>query len=218
MPRPHRRSAPLIACLLTALVGAGPLSGCAEPASSTVDVAFIGDSLTEKTVPFLPDALEGTPYQASLYYGISGYSALSLLSETEQLLPELPDTVVLAVGTVDIRHYPQDEQRQHIEQVLNLLGPERRIIWVTVYRDDQAPNPEVPGPGDLPLNNEPGLAQAYNEMLEQAAQGHPNLEVAPWHLEVDAGRARTTDDGIHYTPESYPVRAQFYVRALLKET
>lgn len=206
-----------VGCLgVAGMVGrlSGPGDGSSRVDGGSTAVAFIGDSLTEKTVPYLPSALAGSGFVGEVYYGVSGYSMTSFLNDYETVLPPLPDTVVLALGTVDMRHSSPADQRELLDRVLTMLGPDRRVIWVDVYRDDHAANPEIPEPGTTMLNDVPGVAPAFNALLRDAQQQHPNLEIANWAEFVELGNAFVNDDGIHYHADSYPARAAFMVEAL----
>lgn len=166
--------------------------------------ALIGDSLTAKSIPFMSpervDAIAVGPV-----YGRNGLSVYELLDYDVVPLGELPTEVVLALGTVDMRMQTPVRQREYAIELLNRLGPARRVIWVDT----------LSGPGKqfetLPVSHRiPELPHlTYNLMLDDLSDRYPNMTVARWGAYADNNKIMLWEDGIHLYEDGYRARAEF---------
>lgn len=109
----------------------------------------------------------------------------------------LPANLLMVTGANDVFHPPA--VRDQITRLMGVVGPERRVWWVTV---------NVGRAGWQPHDQRnSGLVNSY---LWQAAGAHPNLRIIDWarFLAEKPGRITAyTPDGVH--PDSDDGQAAF---------
>lgn len=105
----------------------------------------------------------------------------------------------MAMGTNDISWVQPAITEQRVDKVLDLLGPNRQVLWVDLDIDYSAFSIE--------------RAAWFNKMIRQVTKNKPNVTVVPWEK-----TARKNDtyrfDGIHYGPQGYRFRARTLTDAL----
>lgn len=164
-------------------------------------VLVIGDSLTRDALPALERALERDGWTPTvrcwggkrLDWGIAQV-------RRARALDQLPATVVIALGTNDMWRVSPSVTRQRMDQILNMLGPGRTVLWVNLHFEG----------GIAPSRSREAW---FNQQLERQARKRPNLTVIDW-----AGTARTTGvrtrDGVHYRAVGSRARAEAIAAAL----
>jgi hypothetical protein len=114
-------------------------------------------------------------------------------------LRQLPQVVILALGTNDISWETPQTTERRVRQLIRELGPRRQVLWV-----------------DLHLTRSAWLdarADWFNDLLHRLARTHRNLTVVSWHAMARAHGIRGWD-GIHYGPSGYRLRAHTVLAAL----
>jgi hypothetical protein len=117
-------------------------------------------------------------------------------------LKQLPDTVVLALGTNDMRLIPFDVTKERSERILNEIGPDRTVIWVNMHF----------GGGVAPSR---AREDQFNRWLRDLAKSRPNLRVVEWADYARANGIRSRD-GLHYRSDGSKARAEMVRQELAK--
>lgn len=115
-------------------------------------------------------------------------------------LKHLPETVVLALGTNDMRLIPFDVTKERGERILDEIGPDRTIIWLNMHF----------GGGVAPSQ---AREDQFNRWLRQVAEKRPNLRVVEWADYARANGIRSRD-GLHYRSDGSKARAEVVRREL----
>jgi hypothetical protein len=115
-------------------------------------------------------------------------------------LGQLPQTVVVALGTNDLWRAPTRATRASMGRLLDEIGPYRTVIWVNLHFDG----------GIAPSRKR---EQWFNEQLLREARDRPNLIVLDW---ADTARSQgvRTRDGVHYRTAGSRARARAIAEAL----
>ncbi len=116
-----------------------------------------------------------------------------------QRLGQLPEYVVIALGTNDVSWVDTATTQRRVGALLDRLGPRREVLWVDLDVDHSAFSR--------------GRAQWFNRMVRQVAASRENVTVLPWRSHA-RGRGLGRSDGIHYGPSGYRARAEFLATAL----
>jgi hypothetical protein len=114
-------------------------------------------------------------------------------------LRQLPEYVIVALGTNDISWETQETTERRVRTLLDRLGPKRTVLWV-----------------DLHLTRSAWLdarAAWFNDLLRRIERQRSNLTVVDWHKVAKAHGIRGWD-GIHYGSAGYRLRARTVVAAL----
>jgi lysophospholipase L1-like esterase len=157
-------------------------------------VLFIGDSLTRESRKRSTTLLSRHGWTPT--YRCWGSKRLDWgLDQVARAreLKQLPEFVVMALGTNDISWETPQTTERRVRQLLERLGPDRQVLWV-----------------DLHLTRSAWLdarAAWFNDLLHRLAKEHSNLTVVRWH-EVAREHGIRGYDGIHYGPHGYRLRAQ----------
>jgi hypothetical protein len=115
---------------------------------------------------------------------------------------QLPSTVVIALGTNDMRLIPRAVTAQRITTLLDMLGPDRQVLWVTTHFEG-------------------GMSQAgdrerwFNQQIRKQAKDRANVHVVDWATTAREQGIRTRD-GFHYQRPGYVARAEAIRMALLE--
>ncbi|WP_421119417.1 GDSL-type esterase/lipase family protein [Aquihabitans daechungensis] len=163
-------------------------SACAQDDAPTVVV--IGDSLTVGAEMMGLD--EGT-WMVDAEEGRTTAEAIDVAEELDA--PDF-ERVVVAVGTNDYEDSEAAYAAQ-IDEMMRALGPDVPVTWINV--DAGTPAMASAGPG-------------VNAALAAAPQRHDNLTVADWSAYIGGRSDRAelrADDGVHYTPAGYEIRAEW---------
>ena len=154
-------------------------------------VTLVGDSLNLGIEPYLQGALTGWRITSN---DRVGRSTAEGIDEIEARRPALSSHVVVSLGTNDSQLAVAAFQAD-VERVLELAGPNRCVVWATIWRDGQ--------PND-----------AFNEVLRNAAAGNPRFRVVDWAAMVDEQPDWLAADGVHGTETGYRERARAIAEAV----
>jgi hypothetical protein len=154
-------------------------------------VTLVGDSLNVGIEPYLRDELDGWTIDA---HDRVGRSTAEGIAELRSLGGTAAPIVVVSLGTNDA-HGSEDEFRQLVAQAVELVGPERCLVWATIVRDGTA-------------------RDGFNEALADAAAEHVNVRLVDWAAIVAADSSALGPDAVHGTPDGYGLRASETARAI----
>jgi hypothetical protein len=113
---------------------------------------------------------------------------------------QLPSTVVIALGTNDMRLIPRSVTAKRIATILDAVGPDRQVLWVATHLEG-------------------GMSQAgdrerwFNQQIRKQAKSRPNVHVLDWAATARDQGIRTRD-GFHYQRAGYVARAEAIRMAL----
>jgi len=104
-------------------------------------------------------------------------------------LNQLPENVVIALGTNDMRWIDRRVTRSRMADLIAQIGPKRNVFWVDTY-----------------AGNSDRFSKAkqnwFNSEVRKLARKHPNVHVVPWGSEAKSSGVRFVD-GLHYRPVDY---------------
>jgi lysophospholipase L1-like esterase len=156
-----------------------------SPAPAAVGTAtLVGDSLNLGVEPYLPDALPHWRIVANDRVGRSTAEGVAVL---EAGRPQLSSYVVISLGTND-PPAAVDAFRADVARVVRIVGPDRCLIWATIWRDG-APN------------------VAFNDVLREAAEAHPRVRLVAWAELVQLHHEWLAADDLHGNETGYRARA-----------
>jgi hypothetical protein len=154
-------------------------------------VTLVGDSLNVGIEPYLRDELDGWTIDA---HDRVGRSTAEGIAELRSLGGTAAPIVVVSLGTNDA-HGSENEFRQLVAQAVELVGPERCLVWATIVRDGTA-------------------RDGFNEVLADAAAEHVNVRLVDWAAIVTDDPSALGPDAVHGTPDGYALRASGTSRAI----
>lgn len=160
-----------------------PLSPTATASRGTV--TLIGDSLNVGIEPYVPDALPGWKIVANDEVGRVTPQGIA---ELEAGRPVLSNYIVVSLGTND----PPSEVeafRKDVARFLRLVGPNRCVVWATIWRDER--------PND-----------AFNDVLRDAAKANRRVSLVEWAEMVEQNPALLASDRLHGSEDGYRERAR----------
>jgi lysophospholipase L1-like esterase len=160
-------------------------------------VFVVGDSLTVGTEPWLRADISRRSWTLTGVDARVGRPVAEGLSVLRQRGPQLPSTVVIALGTNNLGASSQ-AVAGWLRQARAIAG-NRRIIWVNLCL-----SPAVPRLGSY---------RALNTLLAKLAPRH-GVQVANWCAYALAHHISPGPDGIHYGPAGYQRRAAFYASVI----
>ncbi len=146
-------------------------------------VTTVGDSLKVGMEAYLDDGLAGWRVE---HRNENGRVTEEGVAELRALGRDAGSVVVVSLGTSDAGTDPA-VLRADVDEVLVLAGRRRCVVWLTISHG---------GPEEL------------NDVLEDAARRHPNLELADWAALVEEEPELLAFDGLHGTPDGYERRAE----------
>jgi lysophospholipase L1-like esterase len=169
--------------------------GCGGAGARVGSVTTLGDSLNVGIEPYLDEELGGWSLD---HHNRSGRRTSDGIAELRALGRDVAPVVVVSLGTNDFDG-AASVFREQVEDVLALAGPDRCVVWATIWFD---------GPHRL------------NAVLREAARRHRNLVLADWAALVSDEPELLAVDGLHGSPEGYERRAELVadlVRGCLPE-
>ena len=189
------RSSLFFATLLV-VVAVGALVVVRNPLSPGVPasrgtVTLLGDSLNVGIEPYVPDALPGWKVVANDQVGRTTPQGID---ELEAGRPVLSNYVVVSLGTNDPPS-EVDAFRKDVARVLALVGPNRCVVWSTIWRDER-PN------------------EAFNEVLRDAATANRRVKLVEWAEMVDEDPDLLAPDRLHGDEDGYRARARAVAAAI----
>jgi len=163
-----------------------------EPAAtaSRGTVTLLGDSLNVGVERYLPDALPGWKVVANDRVGRSTPEGIA---ELEAGRPQLSSHVVVSLGTND-PPAAVAAFRADVARVLALVGPNRCVVWATIWRDG-APN------------------DAFNTVLRDAAEANRRVRLVEWAEMARTQPELLAADGLHGNEDGYRERARAVAEA-----
>ena len=97
-------------------------------------VLVIGDSLTRNARSPLTRKLRKSGWTPTVRcFGGKRLDWAIAQAKRAQEIDQLPDTVVIAVGTNDMRWIDRGTTKARMRQLLDVLGGERTVLWVDTY-------------------------------------------------------------------------------------
>jgi lysophospholipase L1-like esterase len=173
----------LIAALAALLVErhrSSPASAVATRGTATL----VGDSLNVGLERYLPGAL---PHWKIVANDLVGRTTDEGIAELQAGRPALSSYVVVSLGTNDPADVPAF--RADVARILELIGPNRCVIWATIWRNGK--------PDD-----------AANDVLRQAAAANHRLRLVEWAAMVRAHPDWLAGDRLHGNETGYRERAR----------
>ncbi|OMH31193.1 acyltransferase family protein [Tersicoccus sp. Bi-70] len=170
------------------VLDAQPTSTIGRATGAGRDVTVIGDSVTVASTAALERDLRGAVIDASV-----GRSMNDAADVARRLADQgrLGRTVVVGLATNDVF------SRQRIADLLDVLGPDRRLVLVTGFAPDR-----VYWTADA------------NRALHEAVADEPRITVADWQAAVAVHPEWLASDGIHPTPRGQQLYADVITRAI----
>jgi lysophospholipase L1-like esterase len=180
----------LVAVALAALLVA---RNRGEPATavSRGTATLVGDSLNVGVERYLSAALPGWTLVAN---DRSGRTTPEGIAELEARRPDLSSHIVVSLGTND-PPAAVAAFRADVARLLALVGPNRCVIWATIWRDG-APN------------------DPFNAVLRDAADVNRRVRLVEWAGMVQAHPDWLASDGLHGNEEGYRERARAVAKAV----
>ncbi|MCY7302357.1 MAG: GDSL-type esterase/lipase family protein [Thermoleophilia bacterium] len=183
------------ALLIVIAIGAlvvvrNPLAPAAPASRGTV--TLVGDSLNVGIEPYVSDALRGWKMVANDQVGRITPQGIT---ELEAGRPVLSNYVVVSLGTND----PPSEVaafRRDVARVLALVGPNRCVVWATIWRDER--------PND-----------AFNDVLRDAAKANRRVTLVEWAEMVEQNPDLLAPDRLHGNEDGYRERARMGAAAVM---
>jgi hypothetical protein len=154
-------------------------------------VTLIGDSLNVGTEPYLPHEL---PRWRIVTNDRIGRTTPEGIAELEAGRTELAPTFVVSLGTNDPPD-AVDAFRADVGHVLRLAGPDRCVVWATIWRDER---PNV----------------AFNGVLRDAASANRRVRLVDWAAMVQEHPDWLAADGLHGNDTGYRERARAIAAAV----
>lgn len=174
----------LVAVALGALVLVrNPRYHSATPAARGT-VTLVGDSLNVGIEPYMAGALPGWKVVTNDRVGRTTPEGIA---ELEAGRTPLSNYVVVSLGTNDSPTAVIDF-RQNVDRVLALIGPNRCVVWATIWRDGEP-------------------STAFNDVLRKAAAMNQRLELVEWAEMVERHPELLAADGLHGNEDGYRERA-----------
>ena len=187
------RPTSFFAVLLVVLAGAALLVARNDrpPRASHGTVTLFGDSLNKGVERYVLDALPGWKMVTNDQVGRLTSGGIV---ELEAGRPALSRTVVVSLGTNDS---PTGETafRRDASRILALIGPNRCVLWATIWRNG-APN------------------EAFNGILRELARANRRVKLVEWADMVERHPEWLAADGLHGNDEGYRQRALAIVAAV----
>jgi len=158
-------------------------------------VLIIGDSLTRNGRQPLKKALrlDGWTPTVRCFGGKRLDWAISQAKRAKQL-DQLPDTVVIAIGTNDMRWIDRGTTASRMKELMKVLGKKRTVLWVDTYASG----------GDRFTR---AKEKWFNRQVKELAADRKNLHHVVW-----GNWARRNDvpfaDALHYTSSGTRTWAQ----------
>lgn len=180
------------------------------PSHAGSSVVVLGDSVTKGDRHYLKPALnavgwahvkvDGEPCRRIPASASEPYSGVKIVRAL-RAAGASPDAFVIALGTNDIGFVVEYHQtpRKLISEMLDAIGPGRRVLWVDVVQPDL-----------------PEGAAWFNRTLAEMAEERPGqLLVLRWSRAAAAHHEWFLDDGIHLSEIGHAQRAALVAQASL---
>lgn len=164
-------------------------------------VLVIGDSLTRESRQDLVRGMRAQGWTPTIrcWGGKRLDWGLTQVKRAKNL-GQLPEIVVLGLGTNDMRWIDRSRTKSRLEQFIKAVGPKRQLIIVGTY---------AKGADRFTRAKE----RWFNNLAEQLAAQATNVHALGWGNFARANRVKFRD-GLHYTRSGERAYANFIVEAL----
>jgi len=159
-------------------------------------IVVIGDSLTREGRRPLTRYLQQAQWNPTIrcWGGTRLYWAIDMVKVAKRK-GQLPDSVVIALGTNDMRWIDRARTRDRMRALVEAIGPERRILWVDTYASG----------GDRFTTSK---QRWFNREVRRLARERPQVRVAAWG-EYARGEKVRFRDALHYDATGERTWARF---------
>ena len=166
----------VVALVVAAMAAVAPVGGPAAGAQSR-RVVVVGDSIILGAQSQITSAFDRNGWATSFDAKVNR-STLAGAQAVAAHAPELSDTLVVSLGANDAGN--PATFRQRIDAVMAAAGPVPRVLWLTIreVRDYYGP---------------------ANQVLRDAAERYPNLDLIDWNGASAGAPGLTAGDGLHLT-------------------
>lgn len=163
-------------------------------------VLILGDSLTRDSQKPMTRYLEDSGWTPTFRcWGSKRLDwGLDQIKRAKKL-NQLPEFVVVALGTNDVSWVQPAVTEQRVNKLLDRLGPKRQVLWVDLDVDYSTFSST--------------RADWFNKMIRKVARERSNVKVVPWEKTARSEQAYRFD-GIHYGSSGYRLRGRFLTDAL----
>jgi hypothetical protein len=188
------RSTTFLATLI-AVVAAAVLVGVrygtdARTAEPPGTASLVGDSLNVGVEPYMSGAL---PRWRILANDQRGRTTPEGIAEIREGRATLSPYLVVSLGTND--GHDVDAFRANVARVLELAGPDRCVVWATIWRDGR--------PSD-----------DFNDVLREAAESNKRVRLVAWAEMVEQRPDLLAADNLHGNESGYRERARAVAEAV----
>lgn len=164
-------------------------------------VLVIGDSVTRDSRPMLTKALKSAGWNPVIrcFGGKRIDWGMSQLRDQRDW-EGIPKTVIIALGTNDMRWIDRSITKARINKILNQIGPKRNVLWVNLYGRN----------GDRFSKSKQIW---FNKTIEKIASNRPNVRVLPWDRYAEAAKFPMSGP-LHYSQKGLVLRTKLTVEYL----
>ena len=109
-------------------------------------------------------------------------------------IDQLPNTVIVVVGTNDMRWVSRPVTKARMRSLVEQIGSDREILWVNTFASgaDRFTRPKE---------------RWFNRQLQRLARQHDNVTIVDWSAEARTRGVRF-EDGLHYRPKGRRLLAE----------
>lgn len=164
-------------------------------------VLVIGDSVTRDSRSMLTKALKSAGWNPVIrcFGGKRINWGISQLRD-QRVWEGIPNTVVIALGTNDMRWVDRSTTKARINKILNRMGPTRNVLWVNLYGRN----------GDRFSKSK---QKWFNKTIEKIASNRPNVHVLPWDKYAETAKIPMSSP-LHYARKGLVLRTKLTVEYL----
>ena len=158
-------------------------------------VLVVGDSLVRESRTRLMTLLRNSGWTPTVRcWGGKRLDWVSDQISRAKKIDQLPSTVIVVVGTNDMRWVSRPVTKSRMRSLVQQIGPDREILWVNTYASgaDRFTRPKE---------------RWFNRQLQQLARQHDNVKIVDWSAEARTRGVRF-EDGLHYRPKGRRLLAE----------
>lgn len=164
-------------------------------------VLVIGDSLTRESRSNLEKSLRTSGWNPTVRcFGGKRLDWAQAQVRDQRRWKGVPSTVIIAIGTNDMRWISREVTLTRMKSLLNQLGSQRQVLWVNTFGGNGEQFSKV-------------KQRWFNDTLARLASTRSNLTVVPWDQIARREKIRLSSP-IHYTTRGYQLRTEATVNAL----
>ncbi len=164
-------------------------------------VLIVGDSNTRNTRQMLTKSLRASGWNPTIRcFGGKRIDWGMAQVKDQRQWKGLPDTIVIALGTNDMRWINRSITQQRIKQMLELIGPQKNVVWINTYG----------------LNGDrfsKAKQSWFNKTLDSIAAKYPRVQVLPWAKIAKSSGVKFSGP-LHYAHSGNKLRTAETVRFL----